>query len=217
VLVRGHSTAWAFADYGNKEAVAAQRIQEGQHLVIVASEEFRRLLELNRPARCLDHVAGKPIAWLVPPPSRESFESVARISGPLDREQTVKGRTEQGFLRNLLFPKKEAAYCSLCGEYLPSQLLVAAHIKPRSMCGSSERRDAENIVFALCLLGCDALYERGFVSVNEKGKIITVNDSSLPKALRLRLRTVKGLPCRAWNDANTHYFRWHECNRFLGS
>jgi len=51
--------------------------------------------------------------------------------------------------------------CSLCGQLLPVELLVAAHIKPRSECSRRERLDFENIVFGVCVLGCDALYEKG--------------------------------------------------------
>jgi len=214
VLVRGYSPHWAYGDFGLKEAAAAARIRSGQQLAIVHDDEFRKLLEKNRPARRSDYVAGQPIAWLLPPPDKNKFDDVARIQGPLDREQTVQGRVEQGFLRGMLFQGRDRSTCSLCGAVLPTELLVAAHIKPRSECNSQERRDARNIAFPVCLLGCDALYERGFVSVNDKGQVVTTKRKGLPDNLQNRLQKLNGRRCSAWNDANAAYFSWHIQRRF---
>jgi hypothetical protein len=216
VLVRGHSEHWAYGEFGLKEAAAAKRIREGQQLVVVQDYEFRKLIESHKPARCSDYVAGQPIAWLGPPPDRKTFDRVARIRGPLDREQTVRGRTEQAFLRAQLFRGRELSRCSLCGNLFPTELLVAAHIKPRSECKTRERRDACNIVFPLCLLGCDALYERGFASVDGAGKIVTTAGPDLPSALRGRLRSLRGRRCGAWREERNVYFSWHHQRRFRG-
>ena len=48
-------------------------------------------------------------------------------------------RIEQGLLRALLFGGKSQAQCALCHKELPTDLLVTAHIKPRSKCTTQER------------------------------------------------------------------------------
>jgi hypothetical protein len=212
--VRGDSQQWAYGDYGRKEAVAEKLIRAGRPLLVVHDYEFRKLLEQRKPARCSDYVAGKPIAWLRPPPSRATFDRVARYPGPLDREQTVRGRTEQAFLRSQLFQGRDRESCSLCGRELLVELLVAAHIKPRSECTARERRDAACITFALCLLGCDALYERGFVSVGAAGRVVTATAAGLPAPLREQLRAVRGRCCQAWHEGTSGYFDWHYRRRF---
>jgi hypothetical protein len=75
-------------------------------------------------------------------PARKTARDVAAscaISGPLDRECSAQGRVEQSFLRKGLFRGAETSSCSLCGQLLPIELLVAAHIKPRSECSRQER------------------------------------------------------------------------------
>ena len=152
--------------------------------------------------------------WLVGATTRQ-FQKVAAIGGPLDREHSAIGRVEQGFLRHRLFGEVEEASCSLCGRRLPISLLVAAHIKPRSECSRRERLDAEHVVFSLCLLGCDALYERGLVGVRPGGEICLseAHDSSI---LRRLLRSYQRRKCSAWKDATAEYFGWHLMRRFQG-
>jgi len=84
--------------------------------------------------------------------------------GRLDEERIGLVRKEQAILRQRLFGVRDFDTCFLCGEELPVELLVAAHIKPRAKCSDAERRDPANVV-PMCLLGCDALFERGHVAV----------------------------------------------------
>jgi hypothetical protein len=102
---------------------------------------------------------------------------------------------------------------------LPLALLVAAHIKPRSECSRQERLDAENIVFGVCVLGCDALYEKGFVAVLPGGKIhVTSRLDDVSKALRIALKSLHGRRCAAWKAGkNDRYFAWHKERRFQGN
>jgi hypothetical protein len=119
-------------------------------------------------------------------------------------------------LRGLLYQERDRARCSLCGREFPVELMVAAHIKPRSECTPEERRDAECIAFAACLLGCDALYERGFVSVGRDGRVVTATATGLPAPLREQLRVVRGRRCQAWHKGTAGYFAWHNRWRFRG-
>jgi hypothetical protein len=214
VLVRGDSSVWAFGDYGTKELDAARLIRKGASISLVHDFEFRRLLEKGRGARVADRVAGEPVQWVVPATKRQ-FEQVARAPGELDREHTVRGRLEQSYLRYALFGNAENATCALCGCRLPVSLLVAAHLKPRSECSRHERLDAANIVAGMCLLGCDALYERGLVAVNDSGRILRSSAVS-SRAVNAALRRFRRRMCNAWNSETAKYFNWHFVRRFQG-
>jgi hypothetical protein len=49
---------------------------------------------------------------------------------------------------------------------------VAAHVKQRAACTSAERLDIPAIAIPACKFGCDALYEAGYVMVDEKGQLL---------------------------------------------
>jgi len=108
----------------------------------------------------------------LPQVTESEFKQLAEIEGELDHEHSVLGRREQIYLRKFLFGNHDVRVCAMCGRSLPVKLLVAAHVKRRSDCSRRERLDAKNIVVALCVLGCDALYERGLISVAEGGRIM---------------------------------------------
>lgn len=90
----------------------------------------------------------------------------------LDRITEGRQRREQHRLRMTLFAGRTTARCDLCSRDLPVDLLVAAHIEQRSQCSNSERLDLANIVMSACRLGCDELFERGYISVGDDGAII---------------------------------------------
>jgi hypothetical protein len=208
ILVRGHSDFYKHIDFGEKEATASRLIQLGKSIVVVDDEEFRKLIEDGKPARVSDTVAGQPIEWFEPQ-SKQAFIAVTRLTGKLDREYTAKVRVEQGYLRKYLFGGKETSSCALCRRTFPTNLLIAAHIKPRSKCSLQEKQDATNIVFPLCLFGCDSLYERGYVSVNSRGKIEVKILSGVTPIVKRFLNSIKGKTCLSWNPQNAKYFKWH--------
>jgi hypothetical protein len=125
----------------------------------------------------------------LPPPPGE-----LNILGQLDDRRRVVTRKEQAFLRKHLFQGRDHGTCFVCGQELPVELLVTAHIKRRADCSDEERRDLRNIV-AMCLLGCDALFERGYLAVVD-GKLdvrphLAANCSGLSAILgRLRGRQI---------------------------
>jgi hypothetical protein len=48
VLVRGKSEFWKHKTYGRKEAKAAQIIQNGNRLLVIPDDEFRKLIERDQ-------------------------------------------------------------------------------------------------------------------------------------------------------------------------
>ncbi len=76
-------------------------------------------------------------------------------------------RPEQKKLRTFLINKKEHE-CVICERKYPLCLLDAAHIKPRHIISSVERKNLDNIHF-MCKC-CHSLFDRGLVSIYN-GKI----------------------------------------------
>lgn len=167
------------------------------------------VLDQERSARILSALELSSEAIYPDIPLEAFLKATTRLDGDsLDSERISLARTEQGFLRNALFGKNSHGRCCLCGEIYPVELLVAAHIKKRSQCSDKERRDWKNIVAPMCKLGCDELYERGFLSVRN-GAVVVLKWPSKSPALTSTLQSLEGKTCSHWNEGTIPYFRWH--------
>jgi hypothetical protein len=125
----------------------------------------------------------------------------------LETETKTSGRKEQGMLRELHLKNKNTGTCSICGSELPANLLVAAHIKKRAECSLKEKKDFHNIATLMCLLGCDALFENGYIGVKE-GKIVSLRTGSTVNA-QSHASMLLGADCKDWKDGNKDYYDWH--------
>jgi hypothetical protein len=153
-----------------------------------------------------------------PEVSRKEFEEAVR-DFPEELDQQVRGmlRVEQGYLRRRLFSTRPTGICALCGCELPVDLLVAAHIKKRSACTHDERLDVDHVVMAACRLGCDELFERGYIAVNPEGFIIaSVPSHVVTHALKEAVTRVAGQTCLAFGEPTKGYFAWHFSHTFRG-
>jgi predicted restriction endonuclease len=146
----------------------------------------------------------------------DALEKSDTYDGELVREAVRKARGEQDALRKKLFPDTTAR-CELCGRDLPTELLVAAHIKKRQHCTDNERRSME-VVMAACRLGCDELYERGLITVADDGSISispqVASWTSVEDYVKERLanRTVAN-----WHEGQRPvFYRWHRTHTFRG-
>ena len=124
-----------------------------------------------------------------------------------DSSQQSKARQEQPLLRKFLFRNKKTENCHLCGKAYPVSMLVAAHIKKRSSCSDQERKDF-NIVMSACKFGCDELFEKSFINVNEDGYIETSNFEN-NNAISDYINQLIGKKCLIFNSENKKYFMWH--------
>jgi len=126
-----------------------------------------------------------------------------------DIDQKTSSRAEQPILRKYLFGNKKISICNLCGKELPVSILVAAHIKKRASCSDDERKDL-NVVMSACKLGCDELYEKGYISVSSNGDIQeTINLNNSTVSLRSHVALLSGKKCLIFNENNKRYFDWH--------
>ncbi|MFA5803866.1 MAG: hypothetical protein WC879_04435 [Melioribacteraceae bacterium] len=214
VLIRGSSSQWAFDNCGHKEVKVANLLKTGKIILTVHDYDFQNLIESGKAAKALNRIAGQPIEWLLPALEKEKYFKISKVPGTLDREHSVKGRLEQKFLREQLFGNKSFFKCGICGKILPLGIMVAGHIKPRSECTINEKKDFINIVFSVCLLGCDALYERGYIGINDSGFIEVPQKPKVTKALKSVLNKLENKRCLSWNDKNSMYFAWHYGRRF---
>ncbi|MEV7937204.1 hypothetical protein AB0O82_13805 [Kitasatospora sp. NPDC088264] len=133
------------------------------------------------------------------------------IDGELDQRTQTLVRREQQRLRREKFKLAERITCALCGTSLPGRVVHTAHIKRRRDCDIYERRDLANVMGA-CVLGCDVLFEHGYLYVSEQG-IVTPTPAALnDPGLKPALTALSGRHCTEFTDASGPYFAWHRSN-----
>ncbi|MEV7925460.1 hypothetical protein [Kitasatospora sp. NPDC088779] len=129
----------------------------------------------------------------------------------LDRPTLALARREQAGLRRAKFRGKPIVRCDLCGRMLPAILVRAAHVKKRSQCNLQERSDLWNLMGA-CVLGCDALFEDGFIYVTFDGSVEMSPKAEASEDLASVAKVLKGRTCTAHHGESEQYFAWHRTN-----
>ncbi|MFB6804653.1 HNH endonuclease [Peribacillus butanolivorans] len=145
-----------------------------------------------------------------PSVSEEEYkESILELdtSKPLDTKNVTYRRTEQAFLRKYLFANKKLGTCGVCIKEMPVEFLVAAHIKKRSECTDDEKVDYRNIVMPMCKFGCDDLYEKGFITV-QNGLVVSLKSVSSIHVENY-INSISGNRCVYWNCNSENFFNWH--------
>jgi len=156
----------------------------------------------------MDHITNEKL-------SNEEYiirQLINRISN-LDKEVVTKRRTEQYLLKKYLFQEKEYGNCAICNEDFPVKFLATAHIKKRSECNDEEKRDL-NIVMPTCYLGCDKLYEDGYIVVEEG--IIKQNIKNKPSSKKIEkyLATIDSMECTYFKEETQLYFK-HQRDKYV--
>jgi len=126
-----------------------------------------------------------------------------------DRDVLAKARAEQDKLRNYLLNGRDEAPCDLCGRVLPAELVVAAHIVPRHRLDHDQRLDFDRIAMIACQLGCDRLFERGYLTVDDKG---IVEARTVDGDLLSSLEDAAGRRCTAHNGLTAGAFAAHRAD-----
>ncbi len=155
------------------------------------AEALASLAGIPMPAE--DSFAGRPWSEVVDPDTET------------DGRHWATFRREQAHLRASLLGGSKAESCAICGATFPSELLIAAHIKPRHMCTEAERRDYTSVAMLLCALGCDVLFEWGYVVVDNHG-IVRVGRDPASSEVANRVATLAGRPCKGYNARTADHF-----------
>ncbi|MET3945797.1 hypothetical protein ABIB49_000472 [Arthrobacter sp. UYCu512] len=150
--------------------------------------------------------AGDDLSDVIPDAGESETDAVI-VVGP-DGEVVVKFRAEHGQLKKHLFGGKKESECALCGKLLPRGLLVTSHIKKRAECNPGERMD-KRVVMAACALGCDAVYERGYIKVSPAGVIEIGPRISATEHLSAFVNDLVGKKVSAFTPHTAKYFAWH--------
>ncbi|MFJ4247553.1 HNH endonuclease [Pseudomonas sp. NPDC089741] len=147
----------------------------------------------------------------------------------LDPQTSVltKFRAEQHLIREYLLLRHQdesnsknidSGACMLCKKTLPAKMLVAAHVKPRAKCTHEERADIDNIAMLQCVT-CDALYENGYISIQDNGQIIISQQNQSMSDLNKIYSELEGsITEYANNNVNRlSYLKYHRTMIFMDS
>lgn len=126
--------------------------------------------------------------------------------GEFDALAHVLVRREQRKIRAQKFGDQPEVSCALCGMTFPARLVRAAHVKRRSACVPDELLDLSNIM-AACALGCDEMFEHGYVAVDSTGLIVAGKTAS--GDLATAVARIAGRQCSAHGSASLDFFAWH--------
>ncbi|MFB8038683.1 hypothetical protein ACFC5Z_38420 [Streptomyces sp. NPDC056004] len=145
---------------------------------------------------------------------QEEEAAIAGFDGELERKAQRAQRGEQAALKRRLLPGN-AGQCALCGRELPGAFLIGAHIKKRAFCNDGEKRDLANIAMLACTLGCDALYEHGYVAVAPGGAIqVSPLAGTIPEVAVHIQAHLAGRTVTWWNPSREPYYHWHRKHTF---
>ncbi|PTM03101.1 MAG: hypothetical protein DA405_11425 [Bacteroidetes bacterium] len=138
------------------------------------------------------------------------FEEVLFNLEALEETETAitsSRRLEQGYLKKNLFGKRIIGSCACCKKEYPVSYLITAHIKKRAFCQPHEKRDL-NVVMPMCRLGCDELFEKGYISVLDG---LFVDMLKTPNSVELQnfINEVSGNTCEYYKEETQSYFEWH--------
>ena len=70
-----------------------------------------------------------------------------------------------------------------------------------------EKRDINNVM-AACKLGCDDLFEKGYVTVRD-ALIVAEQPSVVTERVRKAVADLESRRVNGWSELNQPYFEWH--------
>ena len=130
-------------------------------------------------------------------------------AGETDQQRAATQRLEQDALRTALFGRRAFAICCVCGVEYSVDFVIAGHVKKRAHCSLEERLDFENVAAPMCKAGCDALYEQGYIAVDDDGVIQPGRRPARSIGVEALVKKVRGRSCLAFTTGSAPYFKWH--------
>jgi hypothetical protein len=155
-------------------------------------------------------VPESPLLWTLGPPQEGETEDpgMLALAGDLDGISLTTIRREQRKLRAKVLGRRTKADCSLCGRTVPVDCLRVAHIKKRCECSEAERLDLANIMLA-CTIGCDHLFELGYIYLNQRGVLRRNTKRAVTAAIDETIGGLEGSIREVYSEGSAPYFRWH--------
>jgi hypothetical protein len=138
----------------------------------------------------------------------ELIEDLNRLEGDPSGTAETRTRTEQELFRRYLLGIKEEAECSICDQIFKPDLLITAHIKKRADCTVEEKKNPDVVMLA-CKFGCDDLYEKHYIFVNEYGVLCRDRSKPTTEAMNTLIDRLNGKQCNIWSLKNKQFFDAH--------
>tara|TARA_B100001057_G_C22678795_1_gene882900 strand:+ start:31 stop:1011 length:981 start_codon:yes stop_codon:yes gene_type:complete len=132
-------------------------------------------------------------------------EALQKLDKTDSKSHTSKRRIEQQLLREFHMGIKETT-CSLCHKTYPNELVVAGHIWERHKIKDEEIRKDPDVVMPVCKLGCDELFEKGFIVVDETGNIVPDIKNITSQPLVQFAKQYEGKKCLHFNEKTKKFF-----------
>jgi putative restriction endonuclease len=121
-----------------------------------------------------------------------------------EKETLVKARRGQGKFRADLLLIEHA--CRVTRVDNPTHL-VASHTKPWRDCENDERLDPENGFMLTPTI--DHLFDRGFISFENNGKLLISNSAHTESMHKLGLKYDSEINLGTFSEGQKHYLDWH--------
>jgi len=169
----------------------------------LSEEEFLRVIEEH----CRIALGKKQSKIETPEGCTEEAERIeselSHLKG-MERDAVIRTRVNQGVFRNLLLDRYNR--CCLC-RVGNKGLLLASHIKPWAVSESAEKLDRDN-GFLMCP-NHDRLFDKGYISFNDEGKILISDDLAEIDRVFTNVRSDMAIEL---TEGNKRYLRYHRDN-----
>jgi len=134
-------------------------------------------------------------------PERYNIEGNPIYITEHEKEYAVRVRKTQQIFRKKLLAHESA--CKICGLNI-QELLVGSHIKPWNVSGNIEKLDIFN-GFLLCPIH-DALFDKGFISFTNEGKIIISEKIPVEDYQKISISSDVSIELK---EEHFPYLEWH--------
>ena len=136
---------------------------------------------------------------------QQSLNQLDQVDG---LKSDAKIRLEQNIFSKYLFNEKSKSKCAICSKVYPNSIMVAGHIKKRSLSNELEKRNL-NIIMPICKIGCDDLFERGYIYLDSKGYVTLNKEKEVSADLKEYLKTIVNEKSWYFNKDNAQFYEQH--------
>lgn len=176
-------------------------------LARLIGSELRNLMNAANASQELPRYAADPLQW------EERLETILRADADIpetEREQLVMARRGQGqFKENVRLIEGKCRVTHV--DRL--EHLRASHIKPWRHSARGERLDGENGF--LLTPSIDHLFDRGFISFEDSGRLIISPSADRPSLVRMGIAVDTAVNVGLFSEGQRRYLEFHRDDVFL--